>query len=282
MTACIYKISNIVNGKFYIGSTNDYERRHQEHLRQLKLGIHHNLYLQRAFNKYGEANFSNEIILEVKDPNDLLYYEQVALDNAFKKYSKKQIYNTSTRSDRPPSHNELSAEKQASKILKLRNHGLQRPPFSEAHRKKISKALTGLKRTDREIELIRERFSKDWVIIRPTGEVLEIHNMNAFIKEENARYNINLEQALLNKVANGERTHHLNYQVFKKEDFSHDKIKNLEKEIIRVKDPNGNILEFTEWRPFCREHNLDRKTLKNVLIHKKGKQHKGYTRIEEK
>lgn len=280
MTGCIYKITNKINNKFYIGSTNDYDRRHYEHFRQLKLGTHHCIYLQRAYDKYGEANFTSEIILEVSDSEDLLYYEQITLDKYAKEFKNRQIYNCCKVSGRPPSHSELSTEKQIIKAQKIRERNTGKP-VSDETRKKISIALTGRKHTPENIEKIRELFSQDWVVIRPSGEILEVYNLNAFIRDENKRYNINLQQTLLQKTSSGERHHHLNYQCFKKKDFTPDKIQDLTKEIIRVKDPEGNILEFTEWRPFCREHNLDRKSLKDVLVFKKGKQHKGYRRVEE-
>lgn len=60
---CVYKILNLQNGKFYIGSTKNFEKRCKEHKTQLKGNYHCNIKLQRAWNKYGENNF-NFIILE--------------------------------------------------------------------------------------------------------------------------------------------------------------------------------------------------------------------------
>ena len=57
----IYKITNNVNGKFYIGSSQNISRRWYDHKRELRIQKHHNKYLQRAWNKYGEENFSFEI-----------------------------------------------------------------------------------------------------------------------------------------------------------------------------------------------------------------------------
>lgn len=53
----IYLILNQINGKYYIGSTTNWKKRKRSHFKQLRKGIHHSLYLQRAFNKYGENNF---------------------------------------------------------------------------------------------------------------------------------------------------------------------------------------------------------------------------------
>lgn len=60
----IYQIKCKKNGKVYIGQTIDLNRRLNDHLRSLRLGIHHNHYLQRAFNKHGESNFEFLVLQE--------------------------------------------------------------------------------------------------------------------------------------------------------------------------------------------------------------------------
>ena len=58
----IYKITNTVNGKIYIGSAVDLSRRKRDHFWSLRKGTHCNAYLQKSFNKYGENNFSFEVL----------------------------------------------------------------------------------------------------------------------------------------------------------------------------------------------------------------------------
>lgn len=53
----IYFIKNIKNDKFYIGSTNNFQRRFLEHKRDFELGIHCNHYLQAAWNIDGSDSF---------------------------------------------------------------------------------------------------------------------------------------------------------------------------------------------------------------------------------
>ena len=57
MKGFIYKIVNKENGKFYIGSTIEPQRRKKRHFDDLKNKRHHCLFLQRAYNKYGADNF---------------------------------------------------------------------------------------------------------------------------------------------------------------------------------------------------------------------------------
>lgn len=61
----IYKIVNLINGHVYVGQTKEkFQRRYWLHRWKLRNGTHDNLYLQRAWNKYGEDNFSF-IVIEV-------------------------------------------------------------------------------------------------------------------------------------------------------------------------------------------------------------------------
>lgn len=68
----IYLIRNLHNQKIYIGQTNNLSKRFRRHLKDLNLGIHHNSYLQRDFNKCkeitGDASFIKfEVIEELVD-----------------------------------------------------------------------------------------------------------------------------------------------------------------------------------------------------------------------
>lgn len=75
----IYKITNIVNKKFYIGSSIDIIERWRVHRRDLRKGTKNNKKFQRAWNKYKEVNFKFEII-EICEIKDLFKREQYYLD----------------------------------------------------------------------------------------------------------------------------------------------------------------------------------------------------------
>lgn len=57
----VYKIICVKTGKFYVGSAKDIRHRQIQHLCHLRKGDHHCIYLQRAWNKYGEDNFVFEV-----------------------------------------------------------------------------------------------------------------------------------------------------------------------------------------------------------------------------
>lgn len=76
----IYKILNKTTGKFYIGkSANSIAHRWNVHRFLLRKGKHKNIYLQNAWNKYGECDFEF-IILEVCIKENITEREQYWMD----------------------------------------------------------------------------------------------------------------------------------------------------------------------------------------------------------
>jgi group I intron endonuclease len=75
----IYKITCIGDNKVYVGSTHNIKRRWQIHRDTLKRNVHHNSYLQYAWNKYGKDSFKFEI-LEIVSFNEYREKEQYWID----------------------------------------------------------------------------------------------------------------------------------------------------------------------------------------------------------
>jgi group I intron endonuclease len=65
----IYKITNLINGKVYIGQSDRINDRKREHFYRLKRNEHHNKFLQNSYNKYGKDTFIFESI-EITDELD--------------------------------------------------------------------------------------------------------------------------------------------------------------------------------------------------------------------
>jgi group I intron endonuclease len=86
-TSGIYKIVNRVNEKYYVGSSKNVDGgsagRWSRHTRDLNKNRHHNIFLQRAWNKHGQQNFDFTFI-EYVEPvvSSLLLVEQKYLDIA--------------------------------------------------------------------------------------------------------------------------------------------------------------------------------------------------------
>lgn len=60
--AGIYRIFHLETGKSYIGSSVDVKKRIRRHKKDLKGGNHHNIYLLRSWQKYGEHSFGFKVI----------------------------------------------------------------------------------------------------------------------------------------------------------------------------------------------------------------------------
>lgn len=90
----IYQITNLVNGKFYIGSAKYVKSRLSCHLNDLRDGKHDNEYLQYSFIKYGEKAFEFKLI-EKCEFDKLIEREQYWLDKT-KCYERHIGYNIRT------------------------------------------------------------------------------------------------------------------------------------------------------------------------------------------
>lgn len=135
----IYQIVNTINGDRYIGSSVNIWVRWKYHTSTLRNNIHHNKYMQRAWNKYGENAFILKPLL-ICNKNKLSKYEQSCLDIM------KPEYNISNDVIAPmrginfsQEHKDKIAKANAGKQFRLGQKN------TEEHRMKISKANIGKK-----------------------------------------------------------------------------------------------------------------------------------------
>lgn len=87
----IYCIENLANNKKYIGQSIDIHNRWKDHRRELDGQRHHNSYLQRAWNKHKEQNFSFYILEEC--PKALLDEREIYYIDHFNCLNNKYGYN---------------------------------------------------------------------------------------------------------------------------------------------------------------------------------------------
>lgn len=91
----IYKITNLINNKVYIGSTRvSFRDRWSKHKSKLRKNDHHSKHLQSAFNKYGEESFKFEVIKDMKgfEVSDILNAEEYYIEK-YKSYYREFGYN---------------------------------------------------------------------------------------------------------------------------------------------------------------------------------------------
>lgn len=76
----IYVIINLVNNKFYVGSSVDLWKRALKHFSNLRKGKHDNQHLQNSYNKYGKKYFIAVEIEKVDNKDNLTKREQYWMD----------------------------------------------------------------------------------------------------------------------------------------------------------------------------------------------------------
>jgi group I intron endonuclease len=202
MNSGIYRITNIINNKIYIGSSRNIKKRFYHHKGVLKNNKHCNKYLQYSYNKYGKENFIYEI-LEICNENIIIEREQFYID----------LYN--------PDYNILktaysfSGYKKSREVIEkiaLKNRGLIR---TEELKKRWSIIKKNNPRPDH-YKLIVEKAK-----LLNSKKVIQYDLDMNFIKEHNslteASNYINGDSSAISKVCRGKLLKHRNF-IFKYKD----------------------------------------------------------------
>lgn len=159
----IYRITNCVNNKVYIGKSIDiFNKRWPYHKALLNNGTHVNKHLQNAWNKYGEENFDFSIVLEC-NREELDKYE-IYYIAAYKSYLPEYGYNKTyggdgsipteeTRAKMSASHIGIlgTPESRAKQSLKL--SGENNPMYG---RKKELSPVYGKQKSDETIQKLKD------------------------------------------------------------------------------------------------------------------------------
>lgn len=227
----IYAIVNVTNGKYYIGSARGVDKypgkcgfrfrfnRAKGHRRMLLENRHHSKYLQNAYNKVVEDGF---------DPNEVFqiwiieYVESDCCIEVEDKYLEncELFYNMTSSASNP-----MKDRKQSPETCRL-----------------ISR---------------NSKFSKTYVGISPTGDVVQFTNSYEFIRN-NPTWKFS--QQNISNCANGRHKTHRGWRFMHYEDYiaSDCKILPIEyaevgKEYIAISS-NGDVLRFKNAKQFCRDN----------------------------
>lgn len=152
--AVIYRITNMADGKFYIGSAESFARREWQHKYALRRNEHKNPRLQAAWNKYGEEMFVFEVVEEVPPDRTAFDIENTYLMQCV---GKAECYNINTDAYVPrlgiPHTEETKAKVSASRKGKHagEQHHRYGKTVSEEVRKKIGDAQRGVPKAPRTI-----------------------------------------------------------------------------------------------------------------------------------
>jgi group I intron endonuclease len=177
--AVIYRITNMANSHFYIGSADSFARREWQHKYDLRRGVHKNPRLQAAWNKYGEEMFVFEILEEVPEGESQLAWENKYLHVHVGRPDCYNINRDAELSRLGLQHTEESKRLIGERVRAAVAEGKAGAFIPSAEtRSKMSEALKGnknalgYKRTDAEKEAIRQRTlgNKIWLGKKHTEE----------------------------------------------------------------------------------------------------------------
>lgn len=276
----VYQIYCVPTGKIYIGSAVDLWGRWEKHRSSLRRGNHRNVYLQNAWNKYGEANFVFSV-LELVKKSDLLSVEQLWLNQTgcFKRTIGFNIYDVAgSPGDKFARVWEGFVDPNGKEIIITnlsefcRQHKLD---FPSMHRLAKGKSkLKSYKGWSHRNSVRQRDYVKSYNgFITPDGRIAGlITNLAAFCREHG------LDNTHMVAVAHG--------RIYSHHGWTYDnsrqnrRIVGLPKKYVGFVNPDGEHIVITNLRAFCLEHGLEPVHM-HELINGKRKSHKGWTWREE-
>jgi group I intron endonuclease len=235
----VYVITNLVNKKIYIGSTNDFKHREYKHFKDLADHVHPNRWLQMSYDKYGPQAFLFSQLEIVTDINQLIPREQFYLDK-LKPWRPHKGYN----------------------ICKIAG-GTDGITYTEESRAKIAKIKRGLPATGKNQKGPGHSRAKEFTLKSPTGEIVTAKNIDDFARQHG------LDPEHIRAVLRGDSHTHAGWSL---PDYVAPEVKTY-----KFKDPDGNIQEVTgNLKAWCREKNLRYNAIQG-LIYKTRLSHQGWT-----
>jgi group I intron endonuclease len=200
----IYKVTNKVNGKIYIGQTvSNLEHRISQHFCAKKS------YFHNALHKYGRENFEWKIIeyCESKEEMNEMEFHYIKQYN-----SVEDGYNLTYGGEGNYGHkfNKAFCKKQSDLKKALYKSGWKHPMLGRNHTKesikKMSKAVSGKRHNRYGVVGPENPASKEFIITDPLGREFKIKGLKYFCE------NNNLQFTVMSMCARGLRPQHKGYK----------------------------------------------------------------------
>lgn len=274
MLYSIYKISNTVNQKVYIGYTSNFENRKKQHIRSVGKK---DSKLYRAMRLYGVGSFSFEIIYQSKEKNHTKNTMEAKFIEEYDSY--KNGYNGSLGGDGFDSETNSHYAKmnweneEYRKTMKInRKEEQNRPEMKKFH----SEHSTEMWKDGDYREKVLLGIEKYW-----TEEKRKEHGEKIKNTLESPEQKLRLSE---NQKKQWDKPGYRENQKIKqsqKWDNPESKSYALKGKYL-VTDPEGLVYKVTGLKKFCREHSLDSKAMYS-LSNKKRTYYKGWSvvRVEK-
>lgn len=211
----IYKVTNIVNGKIYIGQTiNTLECRKHGHEKKSRSRKNISTCFHKAIKKYSPENFKWEIIenCSSKEELDEMEFHYIKQYNSFNPNG----YNMTFGGEGTIGmlcKQETKAKISASKIGK---------PLSDEHKQVLSNMRRGVPKNKQHVLNVAKAKSQYWSIIYPDNTNKIVKNLSEFCRDND------LSDRGMWLVANQLRSHH---KGFKCKKLTHEEVCNLKIEL---------------------------------------------------
>lgn len=194
----IYRTTNLVNGKYYIGKQKKYTDRY------LGSGIA----LKFAIKKYGKENFKKEI-LEVCNTEDELQNKELEWLDKLNAVKNKQCYNLvrETSPNIHRSYNDVEYRKKLSQSVKIamnrpevhakivcNNSGKNNPMYGKTRTDDFKKMVSQIHKGKQLSGQTKDRISKSHIGIKATGETREKMRKSQLKRWNTIRIEVNWEK----------------------------------------------------------------------------------------
>jgi len=196
-TGIIYRWTNVLTGKHYIGQTINPEQRKRNHIHEAMVAGS-DYYFHRSLRKNGTEAFAYEVLEENVPRDQLNNRENFYIDkfNAIWPNGYNQQY-----------ANSLSVEAIDKMSQTKKRQWADMTPEKRLERvAHLTKIATGRPQTDRQKKRATEANQKQWEITDPNNVTFEITNLSKFCKENN------LDQGNMVAVSKGRLKQHKGYR----------------------------------------------------------------------
>ncbi len=247
----VYIITNLVNFKVYIGSSENISQRVIQHRSDLKGNRHKNKHLQSAYNTYGVDNFTFE------------YLELVALSHV--EVRETFWINAYCAIDPAHGYNHIPTGHRATNLKYLTKGQIEKRANTLRH----SIANSG---------------KRKFRLIDPDGKLVEGRYLQEFANQHS------LGTGLISSLLNGRITQYKGWRKydeqlidipFNKSEHWRNNSKSQQKQITLI-SPSGEIVIIAGIRKFCKEHHLQRAKIKDLANGTRTKAYNGWQVVDTK
>lgn len=280
----IYKITNRITGRFYIGKAEDkrgFYRRWGTHRRELRKNIHSCHYLQNSYNKHGESCFTFEI-LEIRDyKEDLRCLESEYITNLKAMYFEKgyNIKNENSATQIPRIFRENNSNAIEFEILDPNGNlikGRNLTQFSEemgVSPGSMSRVVNGKLKSYKGFRSPKPEFyapPNEYRILSPEKELIVFNNLRQFEIEIGAHSNAIFE------VLSGKNSHFKGYHLENPSPQHQKRIDRFFNKKFLINKDLGLIVRFVAIKTFARKYKVSKDALFDFFAGRDGNLTKSY------